>query len=240
MTTTSDTTQPDSVAGPGVKPIISGVLRMVMFPVVILVPAGTWRWPEAWAIVGLYVAFSLSVALWLRKHDPELLAERMKASPVQAGQKTWDKVIQAAFFPLGVAMMLIPGFDHRWGWTSVPVAVEAVAMASQIPAFVWIGWVMKENTYLSRVVKIDEARGHHVITTGPYAFVRHPMYTAVTAMLLAFPIALGSWVAVAPAAAMVILLIVRTSLEDRTLHQELPGYPEYAQKTRYRLIPGIW
>ena len=99
---------------------------------------------------------------------------------------------------------------------------------------------MKENTYLSRVVKIDVERGHELITTGPYAFVRHPMYSAVIVMLLAFPIALGSWIALAPAVAMTLLWIVRTALEDRTLHQELADDPAYAQRTRYRLVPGIW
>lgn len=100
--------------------------------------------------------------------------------------------------------------------------------------------LLKENTFLSRVVKIDEERGHRVITSGPYAIVRHPMYSAVAVILFAFPIALGSWLAVAPAAAMVILLIVRTVLEDRTLHEELSGYSEYAKATPHRLVPWIW
>lgn len=99
---------------------------------------------------------------------------------------------------------------------------------------------MRENTYLSQVVKIDKERGHHVITTGPYALVRHPMYTVVIVLLFAVPVALGSRFALILAVFLTVLLIVRTCLEDRTLHIELEGYVEYANKTHYRLIPGIW
>jgi protein-S-isoprenylcysteine O-methyltransferase Ste14 len=113
-------------------------------------------------------------------------------------------------------------------------------MVVQIPCFVLLGWVMRENTYLSQVVKIDEARGHHVITTGPYAFVRHPMYLFAIVLFFAFPIALGSRVALLLAAFLTVLLVIRTYLEDKTLHEELEGYTDYSRKTRYRLLPGIW
>lgn len=129
----------------------------------------------------------------------------------------------------------------RFGWSEpFPVWLEIAAMVVHLPCFLLILFVMRENTYLSRVVKIDEKRGHEVITTGPYAIVRHPMYTAVITMVLAMPIALGSRWGLIPAATMVVLLLARTALEDRTLHQELTGYQDYAEKTRYRLIPGIW
>lgn len=103
-----------------------------------------------------------------------------------------------------------------------------------------LGWVMRENTFLSQVVKIDKDRGHKVVTTGPYAVVRHPMYIVVIILLFAVPVALGSRFALILAAFLTLLLIIRTNFEDRTLHEELKGYPEYAKQTRYRLIPGIW
>ena len=109
-----------------------------------------------------------------------------------------------------------------------------------VPCFFFIAWVMRENTYLSRVVKIDEARGYQVITSGPYAIVRHPMYTAVIVLLFAVPVALGSRIGMIPAVVLTALLVVRTYLEDRTLHAELEGYPKYAKQTPYRLIPRIW
>jgi len=122
----------------------------------------------------------------------------------------------------------------------LPVWMKVLAMLVHFPCFVFLGWVMRENTYLAQVVKIDEQRGHQVITTGPYAWVRHPMYTIAIVLLFAVPVALGSRYALILAGFLTLLLILRTYLEDRTLHDELEGYAEYAQKTPYRLIPGIW
>ena len=113
-------------------------------------------------------------------------------------------------------------------------------MVLHLPCFVLLGWVMHENAFLSQVVKIDQARGHTVVTTGPYALVRHPIYSIVIDLLFVVPVALGSRYALILAVFLALLLIVRTYFEDRTLHLELDGYPEYAKATRYRLIPGIW
>ena len=146
------------------------------------------------------------------------------------------------FFVAGIGLYVIPGFDvARYEWSEpLPVWMRVLAMLIHVPCFILLGWVMRENTYLSQVVKIDGARGHHVITTGPYSLVRHPMYTIVIILLFAVPVALGSRYALLLALFLMLLLIVRTYLEDRTLHGELEGYLEYAKKTRYRLLPGIW
>ena len=132
-------------------------------------------------MIGLWVAFAITITVFLSRHDPVLLAERLKASPVQKGQKAWDKVLMLLMFIAGFGIYIIPGFDVvRFGWSEpLPVGVEILAMVMHVPGFVFIGWVMHENTYLSRVVKITAERGHQVITTGPYALVRHPMYSAV-------------------------------------------------------------
>lgn len=226
----------------GAKLWLSLIMRMVGFAVALLWPAGTWRWWEAWALIGLWLAFAIAATVFLSRHDPALLAERLKASPVQKGQKAWDKVLMLLMFVAGSGIYIVPGFDVvRFGWSEpLPVWVEVLAIVVQVPGLIFIGWVMHENTYLSRVVKIDDERGHHVITTGPYALVRHPMYSAVIVLMFAFPVTLGSRYGLIPAALTVALLIVRTYFEDRTLHAELPGYPEYAKETRYRLIPRIW
>lgn len=113
-------------------------------------------------------------------------------------------------------------------------------MFVHLPCFVFLGWVMRENTYLSQVVKIDRERGHQVVTSGPYALVRHPMYAVAIVLLLAVPVALGSRFALILSIFLTALLIARTHFEDRTLHAELNGYRDYAKQTRYRLIPGIW
>jgi len=218
------------------------IVRIALFPVALMWPAGTWRWWEAWALVGVWVAFGATMAVFLSRHDSALLAERMKGSPVQEGQKVWDRVLMLLISVAGIGLFIVPGFDvMRFGWsTALPTWVEIVALAMHLPGFVLIGWVLRENTFLSRVVKIADEREHHVITTGPYRFVRHPMYTAIVLIVFALPLALGSRFGLIPAALLVAVLMLRTYLEDATLHSELPGYPEYASETRYRLIPGIW
>jgi protein-S-isoprenylcysteine O-methyltransferase Ste14 len=217
-------------------------MRMISFAVALFWPAGTWQWWEAWVLIALWTAFAVSTAIYLARHDPDLLAERMKSSPVQKGQKTWDKILLLLFFILGFGIYIIPGFDVvRYGWSEpLPVWAEMIAMFMHVPGFIFIAWVMQENTFLARVVKIDDERGQQVITTGPYALVRHPMYSAVIVLIFAMPLALGSRYGLIPAAIAAVLLIVRTYLEDRTLYKELPGYPEYSKQTPYRLLPGVW
>ena len=221
---------------------LSLVVRMTLFAVALMWPAGTWWWWEAWALVGLWTVFGVVMTNYLLRHDPELLAERLKLVPLHKDQKSWDKVLMLLFFIAGIGLYVIPGFDVvRYEWSEpLPEWMRILAMIVHIPCFLFLGWVMRENTFLSQVVKIDEARGHQVISTGPYAWVRHPMYTVVIVLLFAVPVALGSRFALVLALFLTLLLIVRTCLEDRTLHTELEGYPEYAKQTPYRLIPWIW
>lgn len=221
---------------------LSLVVRMSLFAVALMWPAGIWYWWEAWVMVGVWTVFGVVMTRYLLHHDPELLAERLKLVPLHKEQKAWDKVIMLLFVIAAIGLYIVPGFDVvRYGWSeSLPLWMMLVAVFIHVPCFVLLGWVMRENTYLAQVVKIDEQRGHHVITTGPYAIVRHPMYTVVIILLFAVPVALGSRYALILAVLLTVLLIVRTYLEDRTLHTELAGYPEYAKQTRYRLFPGIW
>ena len=193
-------------------------------------------------MVGLWSIYGVVITQYLLKHDPALLAERLKLVPLHKDQKAWDKVIMLLFFIAGIALYLIPGFDvMRYGWSEpLPVWMKVIAVLIHVPCFVLLGWIMRENTYLAQVVKIDKQRGHKVITTGPYALVRHPMYTVIIILLFAVPVALGSRYALVLAIFLTVLLIVRTYLEDLTLHTELEGYPEYAKQTPYRLVPGIW
>jgi protein-S-isoprenylcysteine O-methyltransferase Ste14 len=215
---------------------------MTLFAVALMWPAGTWHWWEAWVMVALWTAFGLVMTPYLLRHDPKLLAERMKLVPLHKDQKAWDKVIMLLFFILGIALYIVPGFDVvRYEWSEpLPLWMRVFAIVLHLPCFVMLGWVMRENTYLAQVVKIDKEREHQVITTGPYALVRHPMYTIVIVLLFAVPVALGSRYALILAVLLTALLVVRTYLEDRTLHAELADYPEYARHTPYRLIPGIW
>ncbi len=215
---------------------------MIFFALALMWPAGTWYWWEAWITASLWTVYGVAQTRYLLRYDPALLVERMKFVPFDKEQKTWDKVIMLAFFIAAIALYIIPGFDVvRYEWSEpFPVWISVIAMLIHLPCFVLLAWVMRENTYLSQVVKIDEERDHHVITTGPYALVRHPMYTIVIVLLFVVPIALGSRFGLIPAMFLTMLLIVRTYFEDRTLHNELTGYSEYARQTKYRLIPGLW
>jgi protein-S-isoprenylcysteine O-methyltransferase Ste14 len=216
-------------------------LRVLALAAFLLVPAGTWRWPEGWIMVALFSVWAVFMGTYLIRHDPALLEERLALSLAQEGQKSWDKVFMIAALVVGLALLILPGLDAvRYRWTHIRWPFEALGFVGMIPCLALVFLVLRENTYLLRVVKIDRERGHHVITTGPYAYVRHPMYAAVIVMLVCMPVALGSLLSLIPAALLDILIVIRTHLEDRTLHDELPGYPEYAQITRYRLVPGLW
>ena len=218
------------------------IVRMSLFALALLWPAGTWNWWEAWVMVGLWLVFGLTIQHYLIHDDPALLSERLKLVPIHKDQKTWDKVLMAIFFIAGIALYIVPGFDVvRYGWSEpLPLWMKAIAFVIHLPCFYLLVWIMRENTYLAQVVKIDDERGHQVITTGPYAYVRHPMYTTAIILFFAFPVALGSRYALLLAAFLTLILLVRTYLEDRTLHEELDGYAEYAKQTPYRLIPNIW
>ena len=188
---------------------LSFAVRMTLFAIALMWPAGTWRWWEAWVLVGLWTVFGIVMTIILLRHDPALLAERLKLVPLHKEQKDWDKVLMLLFFIASIGLYLIPGFDVvRYEWSEpLPVWMKILAMLIHLPCFVLLGWVMSENTYLSQVVKIDVTRGHQVITTGPYALVRHPMYTIVIVLLFAFPVALGSRYALILALFLTALLI---------------------------------
>ena len=221
---------------------LSFIVRITLFAVALMWPAGTLRWWEAWVLVGLWTVYGLVTMIYLLRSDPALLVERLKLVPLHKEQKVWDKVLMLLFFIAGIGLYLLPGFDvMRYEWSDpLPLWLRVIAMFIHIPCFVFLVWIMRENTYLSQVVKIDKKRGHKVITSGPYALVRHPMYTVTIILLFAVPLALGSRFALIISLFLMVLLIIRTYLEDRTLHAELFGYPEYAKQTIYRLIPWLW
>ena len=139
-----------------------------------------------------------------------------------------------------IGIIIISGLDFRFKWSVVPPWAVIVGFMASIPAVVIISLSARENTYLSDVVRIQEDRGHRVCTTGPYHYVRHPMYVGIIIMVFMLPLLLGSLYALIPAGLTASTFVVRTALEDKTLKMELSGYQEYAQKTRYRLLPGIW
>jgi len=201
--------------------------------------AGTVKWVEGWAYLLLQTLFSVAAAIWLKRNNPDLLRERMTF--LKKTGKTWDKAIVLIMTVVFIPYLTLAGLDGgRYHWSHVPPAAQFAGFAGIVLVFILFFQVMRVNTYLSRVVEIQKERGHQVVTTGPYRYVRHPMYAGAIVLFLCIPLALGSLWALSPGGFLVVLIVVRTYLEDRTLHRELEGYDAYAQRVRYRLIPGIW
>lgn len=222
-----------------IKSIVRLVSAFLIFVGILFGTAGTFKWPEAWLLIIIFFSYAIAAAIWLRKNNPDLLADRLIF--MKKTGKAWDRALMIGILPFSIALLIIPGLDAvRYQWSHVTILVKMISFILLITAAVWSFWVMKENTYLSRVVEIQTERKHRVITTGPYKHVRHPMYSGGIVFIVCTPLALGSLFGLIPASFMIIAFIIRTCLEDRTLHKELPGYKEYAEKTKYRLLPGVW
>jgi protein-S-isoprenylcysteine O-methyltransferase Ste14 len=206
----------------------------LVLPLIFFVPAGTWRYWEAWVYLAIVLVPVFFVMRYLLKHDPAFLERRMRTREQQTPQR-WVIVVSFLWFFLAFTL---PGFDRRFGWSDVPVWAVLLADLVVLLGYGVILRVFRENRYASRVVEVTE--GQVVISTGPYAVLRHPMYVGVLLMYLATPVALGSWWALLPALLIVPLLVARIRNEEEVLARDLPGYTDYMQKTRYRLIPGIW
>ena len=218
--------------------VLRAVVTALFILALIFVPAGTFQWTEAWIFLTLYAIAVAAALIRMKKKAPDLLKERMKR---KKDAKRWDKIFMVIYSIFLMFLLVVPGLDAvRFGWSKVGLIVKLLAFIGYLPAFAIVYWTMKENAYLSDVVRIQEDRGHTVCTTGPYKYVRHPMYMGVILIMLCYPLSLGSLYALIPAVIIVILFLIRTALEDKTLNEELAGYKEYAQKVRYRLLPGLW
>jgi len=213
-----------------VRPLFAFIVLAAMF----FLPAGTLDYRQAWIYMTIVlVPMSLVLACFLKK-DPELLARRLRTKEKETAQRA----IILLSFPLFLAAFLLPGFDHRWGWSNVPVWLEILADAVVLAAYLLFVRVMLENRFLSRVVEVVPEQ--RVVDTGPYAVVRHPMYAAIIPLYLFSPLALGSFWALIPAALLPLIIIARIFNEEMVLSRELHGYRKYARRVRYRLIPKIW
>jgi protein-S-isoprenylcysteine O-methyltransferase Ste14 len=202
--------------------------------------AGTWRWPQAWAFLFELGALSLAVGLWLLRHDPALLQERL-SSPVQAGQKRWDQAGMLGLWVFWCAWTVLIALDaRRFHWSSM-AAPWNWAGAAGIALSVYAAYrTFRENSFAAPVVKLQRERGHRVVSTGPYRLVRHPMYTGALFAFFGIPLLLGSWWGVVLAPVLCIAVGVRAVLEERVLEVGLEGYTEYKAAVRYRLVPFVW
>jgi protein-S-isoprenylcysteine O-methyltransferase Ste14 len=199
-----------------------------------LIPAGTFAYWEAWAYMAVLFIPMFFVFIYLIKKDPELLARRMKVKEKEEEQKL---IIKLSYIPFLISFLL-PGFDKRFGWSNMPLGVVVIADILVLLGYGIFFLVLKENPYASRIVEVEPKQT--VITSGPYEKVRHPMYSGVLLLYIFTPLALGSYWAVIPAMFTIPVIVARILNEEEVLSRDLEGYEEYMQKTRYRLIPGIW
>ncbi|MBU7009847.1 MAG: isoprenylcysteine carboxylmethyltransferase family protein [Theionarchaea archaeon] len=214
------------------------VWMILFFQIAILfAAAGSIEWVRAWIFVilqgGLLIVFG-SVML---RVNPELIGQRSK---MKSDIEKYDKLFAIAYSPVLFVTPAVAGLDFRFGWSGMPFSSIGVGIPLATLGYLLIMWAMAVNTYFETGVRIQKDRGHQVCTKGPYQYVRHPGYVGMVLMYAGTPLILGSWWAFLPAGVVVPLLVIRTALEDRMLHNELTGYADYAQRVKYRLLPGVW
>ena len=220
--------------------IVHTVVWLVILGAILFLSAGTIDWPEAWVLLIGSGGLGLVSTLIIARHDPQLIRERMRG-PIQSKQKPWDKALLAVVMVLCIVMFVVAGLDAvRYQMSNMPVWLEVLGAAGIALGIYIFHVVMRTNSYATAVVRIQDERGHQVISTGPYAFVRHPMYSGAAFYFVGIALLLGSWYAVAIAVVLIALFGLRAVWEENTLKVELAGYSDYAQRVRYRLIPGVW
>ena len=222
------------------RAIILMLFFVVVIPFLPLLISRDWDWWEAWvyAIIGI-LGFAISRVLAAR-HHPDILAERARFLQHEDA-KPWDKILSPLVWLGGGLIPLVAGLDALFDWSppfSLPVKI--IALVIILAGYVLASYALIENRFFSGVVRIQTDRGHQVVTSGPYRWIRHPGYTSALLTYLATPLFLDSRWAYLPVVFITIVLVIRTSLEDKVLQDELQGYSDYTKRVRYRLIPGVW
>lgn len=203
----------------------------------LFVSAGTVRYWEAWVWLALFLGISTGMTLDLMKRDPALLERRLSGGPA-AEKRMVQRIIMTIASAGYVGLVLVPGLDHRFGWSHVPLAVIIAGDLLTLAGLVMTFRVYQENTFASATIQVTS--GQRVVSTGPYAIVRHPMYASGLVYLIGMPLALGSYWGLLVLAAMAPVLVWRLLDEEKLLAQNLPGYPEYRSRVRWRLIPKVF
>jgi protein-S-isoprenylcysteine O-methyltransferase Ste14 len=224
----------NDVARRALRSSLFGILALAAL---LFIPAWTLAYWQAWLFMAVFVCTSGAITVYLAIHDPKLLERRMNVGP-RAETEPAQKIIMVLATLGFVAMLVFPALDYRFGWSPVPASVSVLGDALIALGFLFTFFVFKENSYGASTIQIAEDQT--VISTGPYALVRHPMYAAALVMLLGIPLALGSWWGLFVLVLVLPVLIWRLLDEERFLRQNLPGYPEYQAKVKYRLLPFVW
>jgi protein-S-isoprenylcysteine O-methyltransferase Ste14 len=220
-----------------IKAFVGLLFLLLVMAALLFIPAWTLDYWQAWTFLAVYFGWSLAITLYLMERDPKLLQRRMRGGP--AAEKDPNQKIIMIFTSLGfIALMIFPALDHRFVWSRMPPYVALAGDLLVALGFLVIFFVFKENTFSSATIEL--APNQKVISTGPYAVVRHPMYAGALVLLLGIPIALGSWWGLLVLVSMLPALIWRLLDEEKFLAGNLTGYAEYQNKVRFRLIPLVW
>jgi protein-S-isoprenylcysteine O-methyltransferase Ste14 len=227
------------LAQPDMKSLIKKIIIMfslvpIILGLLILIPAGTFNYWQVYLYFLIFLVPMIFVLFYFLKKDPVFLERRTKAKEKEKEQI----IIQIVFTLIFVSGFVIPGLDKRFGWSNVPVLIVIIADIVIFLGYLLIFFVFKQNSYASRIVQVE--KDQKVISTGLYSIVRHPMYLGVIIMYIPTPIALGSYWGLIPMATIPLALVLRIMNEEKVLCKDLPGYKDYRQRTRYRLIPFIW
>lgn len=219
---------------------VSALLWVALIGALLFLPAGTLDWPGAWVFMAEFVIGAAAITIWLARHDPGLLKERMGGA-FQKGQTFADKVFMGVIMIVWYGWLVLMALDaRRWQLSHMLFAFNVIG-ALLIPLGFFIVWrVFRANSFAAPVVRIQEERGQHVIDAGPYAIVRHPMYAGAMIYMLGMPLLLGSWYGLLILPLIFCALTVRIFIEEATLRKGIPGYGEYAARVRYRIVPGVW
>jgi protein-S-isoprenylcysteine O-methyltransferase Ste14 len=213
------------------------LLFLFVLGALLFLPAGTFDYWEAWTFLAVFIACNLPLTVWVAINDPQLLERRMRAGPTAEKEKSQKIIVTIAFLAFA-GELLIPALDHRFGWSDVPKSIVILGNALIVLSYIGFYFVFRENTYGAATIRVEE--NQRVISTGPYAVVRHPMYAAALILMLGIPLALGSWWGLLALVPGVPALVWRIFDEERLLKRDLPGYAEYTQRMRFRLIPGLF
>lgn len=212
----------------------------VVFGLVLFLTAGTVLWLAGWAFLLLFFVFTLALSLWLLKHNPGLLTERMTGIG-KPDQKTWDKVFYAGANLLFLSWLVLMPLDGvRFHWSRMPFFLQVVGVLLLLSSFYFFFIVFRENSYLSPAVRIQTDREQTVVSTGPYGYVRHPMYATALLFLFGVNLLLGSWYGFILLLLLFVGIALRAVQEERALKAELSGYEEYMTQVKYRFIPYVW
>ncbi len=212
----------------------------VIFALALFLAAGTVLWPAGWAFLVLFFGFTLALSRWLLKHDPGLLTERMTGIG-KPDQKTWDKVFYVGANLIFLAWLVLMPLDAvRFHWSQMSLFLQAVGALLLLCSFYLFFLTFRENAYLSPAVRVQTEREQTVVSTGPYRYVRHPMYATALLFLVSTTLLLGSWYGLILGLLLFVGIALRAVQEERTLRAELPGYEEYMAQVKYRFIPYVW